>query len=161
MWRNGILIHQEWDYKMVRPLWKAVWFFFVVQAAPLCIRNRWMIKSQVVVQSWSHVWLCNPVDCSMPGFPVPHQLPELAQIRVHRVGDAIQPSCPLSSTDSKSLLIVFCLSILLLYMIFSKCLVLAGLGLCCSEQASHCGGFSCGALPLGRSGFSSRDTWAQ
>ena len=35
--------------------------------------------------------------CSTPGFPVHHQLPELAQIQVHRVGDAIQPSHPLLS----------------------------------------------------------------
>ena len=35
------------------------------------------------------------MDCSMPGFPVHHQLPELAQTHVHRVGDAIQPSHPL------------------------------------------------------------------
>ena len=41
--------------------------------------------------------LCNPKDCSMPGFCVHHQLPELAQTRVHRVDDAIQPSRPLSS----------------------------------------------------------------
>ena len=41
--------------------------------------------------------LCNPVDCSMPGFPVHHQLPELTQTHVHWVGDAIQPSQPLSS----------------------------------------------------------------
>ena len=31
---------------------------------------------------------CNPVDCSTPDFPVHHQLPELAQTHVHRVGDA-------------------------------------------------------------------------
>ena len=37
------------------------------------------------------------MDCSMPGFPVHHQLPELAQTHVHRVSDAIQPSHPLSS----------------------------------------------------------------
>ena len=37
------------------------------------------------------------MDCSMPGFPVHHQLLELAQTHVHRVSDAIQPSCPLSS----------------------------------------------------------------
>ena len=36
--------------------------------------------------------LCNPMDCSTPGFPFHHQLPELAQTHVHRVGDAIQPS---------------------------------------------------------------------
>ena len=37
------------------------------------------------------------MDCSMPGFPVHHQLLELAQTHVHRVGDIIQPSHPLSS----------------------------------------------------------------
>ena len=37
------------------------------------------------------------MDCSTPGLPVHHQLPELTQIHVHRVGDAIQPSHPLSS----------------------------------------------------------------
>ena len=37
------------------------------------------------------------MDCSMPDFPVLHQLPELAQTRVHRVGDAIQPLHPLTS----------------------------------------------------------------
>ena len=49
------------------------------------------------VQLLSCVRLCDPMDCSMPGFPVPHQLLELAQTHVHRVGDAIQPSHPLSS----------------------------------------------------------------
>ena len=41
--------------------------------------------------------LCNPMDCSMPGFPVHHQLLELAQTHVHRVSNAIQPSHSLSS----------------------------------------------------------------
>ena len=41
--------------------------------------------------------LCDPVDCSMPGFPVHHQLPELAQTHVCLVSDAIQSSHPLSS----------------------------------------------------------------
>ena len=41
--------------------------------------------------------LCNPMDCNTPGFPVHHQLPELAQTHVHQVSDAIQPSHPLSS----------------------------------------------------------------
>ena len=40
--------------------------------------------------------LCNPMECSAPGLPVHQQLPELAQNHVHRVGDAIQPSHPLS-----------------------------------------------------------------
>ena len=41
--------------------------------------------------------LCDPMDCSTPGFPVHHHLLELTQTQVHYVGDAIQPSHPLSS----------------------------------------------------------------
>ena len=43
--------------------------------------------------------LWNPMDCTMPGFPVHHQLPELTQTHVHWVGDVIQLSHPLSSTS--------------------------------------------------------------
>ena len=39
---------------------------------------------------------CKPRDCSMPGLPVHHQLPGLAQTHVHQVSEAIQPSYPLS-----------------------------------------------------------------
>ena len=41
--------------------------------------------------------LCDPMDCSMPGFRVHHQFPEFTQTHVHWIGDAIQPSHPLSS----------------------------------------------------------------
>ena len=41
--------------------------------------------------------LCNPMDCSTSGLPIRHQLPEFTQIHAHHVGDAIQPSHPLSS----------------------------------------------------------------
>ena len=44
--------------------------------------------------------LCDPRDCSMPGFPVHHQLQELAQTHVHRVSGAIQPSHPLLPSSS-------------------------------------------------------------
>ena len=46
-----------------------------------------------VVQSC--LTLCDPMDYSTPGFPVHHQLPELAQTHIHQVGDALQPSHPL------------------------------------------------------------------
>ena len=39
----------------------------------------------------------DPMDCSKPGFPVHHQLPEFTQTHVHWVGDAVQPSHPLPS----------------------------------------------------------------
>ena len=47
--------------------------------------------------------LCDPMDCSMPGFPVYRQLLELAQTHVHGVSDAIQPSHPLSSPSPPAL----------------------------------------------------------
>ena len=43
--------------------------------------------------------LCDPMNCSMPGLPVHHQLPESIQTHVHWVGDAIQPPHPLLSTS--------------------------------------------------------------
>ena len=53
-----------------------------------------MVQFSSVAQSC--LTLCDPTDCSTPGFPVHHQLPEFTQTHVHRVGDAIQPSHPLS-----------------------------------------------------------------
>ena len=48
-----------------------------------------------VAQSCPTLW--DPMDCSMPGLPVHHQLPESTQTHVHQVGDVIQPSHPLLS----------------------------------------------------------------
>ena len=47
--------------------------------------------------------LCDPMNCSMPGLPVHHQLPECTQTHIHWVGDAIQPSHPLSSPSPPAL----------------------------------------------------------
>ena len=63
------------------------------------IQNRWMN----VVQSLSRVRLCNPMDCSSPGFPVLHHLPEFLQTQAHWVDDAIQPSRPLPSPSAPAL----------------------------------------------------------
>ena len=62
---------------------------------------RWKIKSfSSVTQSCPT--LCDPMNHSMPGLPVHHQLPEFTQTHVHRIGDAIQPSHPLSPHPSFS-----------------------------------------------------------
>ena len=53
--------------------------------------------------SQSCLTLCNPMNRSMPGLPVQHQLPESTQIHVHWVNDAIQPSHSLSSTSPLAL----------------------------------------------------------
>jgi len=50
-----------------------------------------------VAQSCSTI--CDPTDCSMPDLPVHHQFPQFTQTHVHWVGDAIQPSHPLSSSS--------------------------------------------------------------
>ena len=53
----------------------------------------WRIMS-ALVQSLNHIWLCDPIDRSMPGLPDLHHLLEFAQIHVHWVCDVIQPSHP-------------------------------------------------------------------
>ena len=53
------------------------------------------VQFSLVTQSC--LTLCNPMNCSTPGLPVHHQLPEFTQTHFHRVSDAIQPSHPLSS----------------------------------------------------------------
>ena len=59
---------------------------------------RWELRNtQFSSVAQSCPTLCDPMNCSTPGLPVHHQLPEFTQIPVHWVGDAIQPSHPLSS----------------------------------------------------------------
>ena len=86
-WRGcgekGMFLHCWWDCKLIQSLWKMVWRFLQIRS---------------VTQSCPTLF--NPMNCSMPGLPVHHQLPEFAQTHVHRVSDAIQPSHPLSSPSS-------------------------------------------------------------
>ena len=63
----------------------------------------WHHLLQFSLVAQSHLTLCNPMDCSMPGFPVHQQLLELTQTHVHRVSDAIQPSHPLLSPSPPAL----------------------------------------------------------
>ena len=57
----------------------------------------WPTKAQNSSITQLCLTLCSPMDCSMPDLPVHHQLPEFTQSNLHRVGDAIQASHPLSS----------------------------------------------------------------
>ena len=73
----------------------------IIVATLMCIRHmtesrKWtVVKFSSVAQSCPT--FCDPMNCSMPGLPVHHQLLEFTQNHVHRVSDAIQPSHPLSS----------------------------------------------------------------
>ena len=64
-----------------------------------CYVHIFNLALSVTSVAQSCLTLCDPMDCSMPGFPVHHQLLEFVQTHVHRVSDAIQPSHPLSSTS--------------------------------------------------------------
>ena len=57
--------------------------------------TNYSVQFSSVIQSC--LTLCNPMNRSMPGLPIHHQLPEFTQTHVHQVDDAIQPSHPLSS----------------------------------------------------------------
>ena len=72
-------------------------FFATVCRFPwwCCVQASCTDQIRSVAQSC--LTLCDPVNCSTPGLPVHHQLPEFTQTHVHRVSDAIQPSRPLSS----------------------------------------------------------------
>ena len=71
------------------------WFQIGKGARQVCILSPCF--SSVISVAQSCPTLCDPMDCSMPGFPICHQLQELAQTHVHRVSNAIQQSHPLSS----------------------------------------------------------------
>ena len=73
---------------------KSVNVFTILHLIP-----QWLIEISVQFSSvtQSCPTFCNPIDCSMPGLPVHHQLLELTQTHVHCVSHAIQPSHPLSS----------------------------------------------------------------
>ena len=61
------------------------------------------VRVQFSSVAQSCLTLCDPMNCSTPGLPVHHQLPQSTQTHVHRVGDAIQPSHPLSSPSPPAL----------------------------------------------------------
>ena len=65
---------------------KKLWYIYITE---------YSVQFSSVTQSCPT--LCDSMNCSTPGLPVNHQLPEFTQTHVHRVSDAIQPSHPLSS----------------------------------------------------------------
>ena len=73
------------------------WFFSIYFLDLNKIESKCTYQTQFSSVAQSCPTLCNPMDCSTPGLPVHHQLPEFTHTHVHWVHDAIQPSHPLSS----------------------------------------------------------------
>ena len=67
------------------------------------ICSTWSWVEIIVIQSFSHVQLCNPMDCSRSDFPVLHYLPKFVQSHDLWIDDAIQPYHPLSSSSPPAL----------------------------------------------------------
>jgi len=84
---------QDWELTMAQ---------IMNSLMPFRLKQKKVLKttrpfSSVQFSQLSPVQLCNPMNRSMPGLPVNHQLPEFTQTHIHRVSDAIQPSHPVSS----------------------------------------------------------------
>ena len=82
--------------------WNALYIVFSHRSVPFGKGYQYYsFQFSSVIQSCPT--LCNPMNRRMPGLPVHHQLPESTQTHVHWVGDAIQPSHPLSSPSPPAL----------------------------------------------------------
>ena len=84
----------RWRRWIEQGMWEWTWSFHV-SSGPTILWGLLCLSCCPVTGSW--LTLCNPKHFRTPGFPVHHQLPELAQTHVHWVGDAIQPPHPLLS----------------------------------------------------------------
>ena len=91
--------------------------------------------------SQSCLTLCNPMDCSLPGLPVLHHLPKFAQVHVHCLSDAIQPSYPLMPCSPSALDL-------------SQCQWLPVSRLCASDDQNTGASTSASVLPVSIQGLS-------
>ena len=80
--------------------WAGIFFFFLTTGSTGKLYIHHQSVSSVAQLCLT---LCDPMNRSMLGLPVQHQLPEFTQTHVHRVSDAIQPSHPLSSPSPPAL----------------------------------------------------------
>ena len=90
------IIHTKYSYIILESYIKVLKSLLKEKYFQISLLSKfYSIQFSSVTQSC--LTLCDPMNCSTPGLPVHHQLLEFTQTHLHRVGDAIQPSCPLSS----------------------------------------------------------------
>ena len=91
------IFYQAFNFKFYETQFHLLWSYF-------CNKHKSWHTINADTHQFSSVaqlcpTLCNPMNHSMPGLPVHHQLPEFTQTHVHLVSDTIQPSNPLSSSS--------------------------------------------------------------
>ena len=100
---NGVLVNQNIEDSGTTGCLSLQDNFWGMQIISCCGRedshSNFAIKKGVAVTQ-SCPTLCNPIDCSTPGLFEPHHLLKFAQVHVHCIGDAIQPSHPLMPSSS-------------------------------------------------------------
>ena len=105
---HPIQVHLEWYAGCcLKPIAKRMWdqilqkqkltLFLASLCSSLCLFHLKARSDKMRSVAQSCLTLCDPMNCSTPGLPVHHQLPEFTETHVHRVSDVIQPSHPLSS----------------------------------------------------------------
>ena len=122
---DKLVIKGEWTIQLFLFFWEHSFSFLRLHFTGATRSREWSISRHISKPGWHshqefpalqgtqgggiHLWaqfssviqscptLCDPMNCSTPGLPVHHHLPEFTQPHVHQVGDAIQPSHPLSS----------------------------------------------------------------
>ena len=104
LWCTGSRLTWQLQHRGLFPLWHVGSSYTRDPTHVSCcvrqILKHWSTRealSSVSSVAQSCPTLCDPMNCSTPGLPVHHQLPEFTQTHVHQVSDAIQPSHPLSS----------------------------------------------------------------
>ena len=109
-WATNIFIFHTFNYWLKFSLGTCITFICKIEKKRWCLlwasvnyisKSKGNIQFSSVTQSCPT--LCDPMNCSTPGLPVHHQLPASTQTHVHCVGDAIQPSHPLSSPSPPAL----------------------------------------------------------
>ena len=98
-WPSGLIFSSKWYILSIHSL-KSLWFlgnaFWITAIVTSSTPLLWFPSVQFSSVQLCPT-LCDPMNHSTPGHPVHHKLPEFTQTHIHRVGDAIQPSHPLSS----------------------------------------------------------------
>ena len=94
-WESALENNPKYGKRYMMKILIAIWFVVAKYFTQISTDGRMLKEIQFSSVAQLCLTLCDPMNCSMSGLPVHHQLPEFTQTHVPRVSDAIQPSHPL------------------------------------------------------------------